>query len=201
MSDNKQEWETLKVDNDYEINTDYPYQIRRKSDQYVLSESYSNGYIVVTLNGKQYKKHRLIAEQFISNDDPEHKTQVDHINHNRSDYHLSNLRWVTPKQNNLNKSSLRGIQYEYFDDIPDESTVIDFYETRNGMRYFDEGRYYYYYDEESDEDVFYGRIKDDLYRKLHINVTKNGPRYVNMNDINNKKVAVCVNRFKHQYDL
>ncbi|KAK8847303.1 hypothetical protein M9Y10_019890, partial [Tritrichomonas musculus] len=180
-------YEPLKVNNDYEILNEYPFTIRRKSDHFKPSESYDNGYIRVNLNGKTVYKHRLIAEQFIPNDDPEHKTQVDHINHDRSDYHIKNLRWVTSSQNQCNKSSHRGVQYEYFDELPDESTVIDFYETRNGMRYIDEGRYYYYYDDETDEDVFYGKIKDNLYRKLHINVNKNGLRYVSMNDVNNKR--------------
>ena len=196
-------YETLKVDSDYEILNEYPFTIRRKDNHYEPSETKrnTNGYIQVNLNGKPVYKHRLIAEQFIPNDDPENKTQVDHINHDRSDYHIKNLRWVTSSQNQCNKSSNRGVQYEYFDELPDESTVIEFYETRNGMRFFDEGRYYYYFDDETDEDVFYGKIKDDLYRKLHINVTKSGLRYVLMNDVNNKAVYVYINRFKRQHDL
>ena len=192
---------TLNADSDYEILNEYPYTIRRKRDQYEVSESYSNGYLILQLNGKFYYKHRLIAEQFIPNNDPEHKTQVDHINHDRSDYHLSNLRWVSASENLFNKSSFKGVEYEYFDDIPDEAFVIDAYETRNGIRYFDEGRYYYYYDEENDEDVFYGRIKDDLYRRLHININKCGTQYVNTLDIDHKVVAICLNKFKYQYDL
>ena len=104
---------------DYEIMTEFPFTIRRKSDHYEISESFNKGgYIQVHLNYKTYRKHILIAKQFIPNDDPEHKTQVDHINHDRSDYHLSNLRWVSQSQNNENRSSHKGVEYEYVDDLP-----------------------------------------------------------------------------------
>ena len=45
----------------------------------------------------------LIARQFIPNDDPKHKTEVDHKNRNRANYQLSNLRWITPSHNNYNR--------------------------------------------------------------------------------------------------
>ena len=42
--------------------------------------------------------HRLVALAFIPNDDPK-KTIVDHINGNRCDYKITNLRWATNKEN------------------------------------------------------------------------------------------------------
>lgn len=41
--------------------------------------------------------HRLVAKTFISN--PENKEQVDHINANRADNRLDNLRWATHWEN------------------------------------------------------------------------------------------------------
>ena len=188
---------------DYEILNEYPFTIRRKYDNYEPVETFNkDGYPEIALKGNHYRKYRIIALQFIENDDPKHKIQVDHINHNKSDYHIENLRWVTPSENQLNRTGHKGnIKYEFVDDIPEEAFVIDTYETRNDMRYFDKNRYFYYYDDENDEDVFYGKVKDDLYRRLHINSNKYGNRYVNTLDVNHKVVAICLTKFKQQYDL
>lgn len=43
--------------------------------------------------------HRIVARCFIPNDDPENKTMVDHINGNRVDYRIENLRWVSASEN------------------------------------------------------------------------------------------------------
>ena len=53
---------------DYEIETKYPFTIRRKRDKYEVSEfDRGDGYPCVKLNGKLYDKRRLIAQQFIPN--------------------------------------------------------------------------------------------------------------------------------------
>ena len=43
--------------------------------------------------------HRLFAKAFIKNDDPTNKVIVDHINGNRMDYRIENLRWSTTSEN------------------------------------------------------------------------------------------------------
>lgn len=68
-------------------------------------ENRSNGiYYSVSLckNKKVYRKlvHRIVAETFIPN--PENKPIVDHIDTNPSNNTVTNLRWVTVKENALN---------------------------------------------------------------------------------------------------
>lgn len=45
--------------------------------------------------------HRLVAQAFL--DKPEGKDIVDHIDRNKRNNHVDNLRWVTAEENNLNK--------------------------------------------------------------------------------------------------
>ena len=65
-----------------------------------------HGYCVVSLydakHGPGYSRmvHVLVAQAFIDNPDPEHKTQVNHIDGNKENNDISNLEWVTAKENN-----------------------------------------------------------------------------------------------------
>lgn len=187
-------------EDDYEILSQYPFTIRKKSNHRVLKESIIyEGYAIVNLSARPYRKHRLIANQFIPN--PDNFPQVDHINKQRNDYHLSNLRWVSSSKNCENKSSHKGVQYEFIDDIPNEAIVIDWYETRTERREFETNKYYYYHDEETNEDKFYGKITDKLYKILYININKSGNEFVNLQDINNRLVALMIDKFKFQHDL
>ena len=61
------------------------------------------GYLRIKINfgdrNKKFMAHRLVAMAFIKNENPELYTQVDHINNDRTDNRVENLRWVSAKQN------------------------------------------------------------------------------------------------------
>lgn len=75
---------------------------RRK--RWTFGSKKENGYIHVIIDGKNYYVHRLVAETFIPN--PEGKPTVDHINRDRSDNRVYNLRWATAKEQKENSSSI-----------------------------------------------------------------------------------------------
>ena len=181
----------LNFEDEYEILNEFPYTIRKKSNHYEIHECCeSGGYIQVKLNAQSYLKHKLIALQFLHNDDPLNKTDVDHINHNRTDYHLSNLRWTTHAQNCKNKSSNHGINYVFVDDIDEDSIMIDDY----GKHHFEE----YYYDTKVDKFYFF---TGEQYRELHVNEKKDGSKFVQMKSTANKSICVYVSKFKKLYGL
>lgn len=84
--------------NDCGINDKTVYSLKRKK---FLKPCLSNtGYYVLALGGKRYTLHRLIATLFIPN--PQDKPCIDHINGDRTDNRVENLRWCTYKENNNN---------------------------------------------------------------------------------------------------
>lgn len=48
---------------------------------------------------KDYFVHRLVAQEFIPNDDPEHKKIVMHLDNNCQNNNVSNLKWGTDSEN------------------------------------------------------------------------------------------------------
>tara|TARA_R110000796_G_scaffold142592_1_gene259147 strand:- start:166 stop:639 length:474 start_codon:yes stop_codon:yes gene_type:complete len=66
-------------------------------------------YVKICKNSKHKKlyQHRILAIAFIPN--PENKPEVDHINGNKHDNRLENLRWTTHKENMNGFMSNRGV--------------------------------------------------------------------------------------------
>lgn len=62
--------------------------------------------VILTKNyvPKTFYVHRLVAMHFIPN--PENKPHIDHINTDRADNRVENLRWVTNKENHNNALSV-----------------------------------------------------------------------------------------------
>ena len=93
------------------------YRCRKNSgvSKVLKTQKSIDGYESVCLyyDGKKKRKkvHRLIAETFLENDDPQNKTQVDHIIpiSEGGTNKLSNLRWCTPKQNANNQHTRKNL--------------------------------------------------------------------------------------------
>ena len=187
-------WIDCKVNEDYEIFTEYPYDIRKKSTGKIVN-GYLNdsGYVCLKLNGVNYRKHRIIATQFLPNDEPLIKTEVDHINRDRTDFHIENLRWVSRSQNNINRTSYKNIEYEYIeygDDEEEDLTQVRDY----GNHEFEE--YLYYYSAERNRFLIDTGVN---YRVLHVNFKENGSAYVCVRNKENRKIRIYFTKFKKIY--
>lgn len=75
--------------------------IRSKDTKKIKSIYIANGYPTTKLNKKTESVHRLLCLTFIPN--PYNKPLVDHIDRNRSNNNLCNLRWATWEENMNNK--------------------------------------------------------------------------------------------------
>jgi hypothetical protein len=91
--------------------TDIPQKYLKLSDG-------GGGYYTIRIGGKNELLHRIMAKTFLPN--PENLTEVDHIDRNRQNYALSNLRWASTSQNRINtpirkdnKHGSKGIRYRH----------------------------------------------------------------------------------------
>lgn len=71
---------------------------KRTGRNYVVYGTKGNdGYMSVLINHKSYKVHRIVAQMFIPN--LEGKPEVNHIDEDKSNNDVSNLNWMTAKEN------------------------------------------------------------------------------------------------------
>ena len=76
----------------------------KKTNIFMKQHDDGNGYLFVSLNPSK-KIHRLVAIHYIPN--PENKKEVDHIDRDKSNNDISNLRWVSSKENCMNRTPKR----------------------------------------------------------------------------------------------
>lgn len=182
-------WIDCICDNDYQIFSEEPFQIRRKSNRKIIKESLhkSSGYIRCVLNQKSIYKHTIIAKQFIPN--PNNYNDVDHKNRIRTDNRIDNLHWVSRSDNLRNRISNGDFIYNYVDELSENSFQIEEY----GKYRLDK----YFYDVEVDK--FY-LFNNNQYKELKVCIHPTGS-LVNVQDINGNKFCIKINKFKRIYNI
>lgn len=82
-------------------------EVRNFDGIHLKQHNDKDGYkrLALSKDGKQkmFIVHRLVGQAFIPN--PENKPLIDHIDRNKSNNNVSNLRWATPSENNLNRDT------------------------------------------------------------------------------------------------
>ncbi len=73
----------------------------RGLNPYIVSLTSDKGYKRIRINGKTLRVHRLVGELFIPN--PDNKSTIDHIDRIRDNNIVSNLRWATSSEQNINR--------------------------------------------------------------------------------------------------
>jgi hypothetical protein len=172
----------------FEIGTEYPHIIRRRATAKIINPNLRrDGYYRIYLTGREYMVHRLIGDQFIPN--PHNLPQIDHINHDRGDNRIENLRWSTQETNMRNLSYKRDIEYEYVDELPENAIGIISYKHHQLIPgYFYCNNHYY----------FYNGVK---YRILHVVVKDGKYSMVHMRSTEHKNIGLCPEHFKRENNL
>ena len=184
-------WEALTdFENDYEIETEPPHRIRRKRDGLILKLTLhkASGYVLVWLNGHTYRYHRILAKHFIPN--PENLQEVDHIDRNKANNSLDNLRWVTRTENNSNRTVKKYGKREYMDHAPNDIAEI---RTFNDVDY-PENRYFFCF--ENDRVVL--RVNDHKWQWL-AQTPSQGYLRSNMRDINGRQHNIYVHKLINHF--
>lgn len=94
-----EEWKTIDINPNYEVSNFG--RVRNKKGHIMKLQVGTHGYFQVNLDfdgkNKTKKVHRLVATAFIPN--PYNKPQINHIDGNKQNNHISNLEWCTGSEN------------------------------------------------------------------------------------------------------
>jgi hypothetical protein len=121
-----EQWITLDRHPDYEISLETS-SLRKKDVLNPIKLNRKDGYQPVILDGRFVYFHRLVAEQFVPNPDPVNLTKIDHIDHDRTNNSVENLRWVSSSINNRNKKHYGLVAYSFLESLPENATRIESY--------------------------------------------------------------------------
>lgn len=124
-------WKTIRGHPNYEVNRIG--EVRNRKTGRILSQSPNrpNGYIRVKMDNKHYYIHRIVADTFYDGDHQD--MDVSHIDGNKQNNTLLNLKW-TPRRGNDNNAFTDDLEYPNGDDFGYEE------ETPDELYYEDEER-------------------------------------------------------------
>jgi hypothetical protein len=117
---NVEDWKKIDGYENYEVSD--AGNVRNSKTGMVLKKGIdTHGYCILYLykNGKRKteRTHRLVGIAFIVN--PDNKLCIDHIDNCKTNNNLSNLRWATSQENNINigirKNNISGIKGVSYD--------------------------------------------------------------------------------------
>ena len=104
----QEEWRSINAYANYQVSNIGT--VRNIKNERILTPSTSNkGYLVISLYKTGIRQlhlvHRLVAQEFLEN--PENKTDVDHIDHNKQNNCINSLRYVSKSENQMNREKLK----------------------------------------------------------------------------------------------
>lgn len=150
-------------------------RVRKDSTGQIMVLSKNGGYCRITITKHV---HRLVAEAFIEKPEDTAQCWVDHIDGNRSNNNVDNLRWVTPSQNTTAygyhsriKNKRRKVLATHLD-----GRTITFESRQAAAEYFGC----------SDSEIHYGKVYQKHSRKDRTNTDahdKKGWRFEKVEDI------------------
>lgn len=188
------QWEPLTdFEDEFVIETEPPHRIRRVWDGFMpkISLCKGTGYYQVCLNKRTYPYHRILAKHFIPN--PDDLPEVDHIDRDKRNNSLDNLRWVNRSQNLSNRSKFTRQKREFLDHAPNDIIEIRIF---NDFEY-PENRYYFC----GENDRVVMRVNDHKWQWL-AQTPHNGYVNISMRDINGRYHQVyahkLINHFRNE---
>lgn len=108
-----EEWREIKGKGNNNYSVSNLGNVRNNKTGRILKNSiHPSGYIQIDLSyDRHIKVHKLVANAFIDN--PENKPCIDHIDRNRSNNNVNNLRWVTYQENARNRKKMSNSLSKY----------------------------------------------------------------------------------------
>lgn len=104
---------------------------RVKHRDRILKPRKSKGYLTVAIWSNKVRKnkliHRLVAEAFIPN--PDNKSEIDHIDADKTNNRVENLRWCTRKENINNPLNLAHFKRYPVVKLNTTGKCLEFYST------------------------------------------------------------------------